>query len=71
MLAACGRNPWRPAHIHMIVRAKGYRTPTTHIFDASSEYLETDAVFAVKPSLIRTFVARRANDPERPARRRR
>lgn len=66
MLAACGRHPWRPAHIHMIVRAKGYRTLTTHIFDASSEYLETDAVFAVKPSLIRTFVARRANDPERP-----
>ena len=50
----------------MIVRAKGYRTSTTHVFDASSEYLETDAVFAVKPSLIRTFVARRANDPERP-----
>ena len=34
MLAATGRHPWRPAHIHMIVRAPGYRTVATHIFDS-------------------------------------
>ncbi len=56
MLTATGRHPWRPAHIHMIVRAPGYRTLTTHIFDAASEYLDSDAVFAVKPSLARQFV---------------
>ena len=56
MLSATGRHPWRPAHIHMIVRAPGYRTLTTHIFDAASEYLDSDAVFAVKPSLARGFV---------------
>lgn len=66
MLAASGRHPWRPAHIHMIVRAEGYRTLVTHIFDAASEYLETDAVFAVKPSLVRTFLARPGDDPETP-----
>jgi catechol 1,2-dioxygenase len=66
MLAASGRHPWRPAHIHMIVRAEGYHTLTTHIFDAASDYLDSDAVFAVKPSLIRRFVERRADDPERP-----
>lgn len=66
MLAACGRHSWRPAHIHMIVRAEGYRTLTTHIFDAASEYLDTDVVFAVKSSLIRNFVERPADDPERP-----
>lgn len=67
MLAATGRHPWRPAHIHMIVRAPGYRTVTTHLFDATSEYLESDTVFAVKPSLVRAFEKRSANDPERPA----
>jgi catechol 1,2-dioxygenase len=67
MLEATGRHPWRPAHIHMIVRAPGHRTLATHVFDASSEYLDADAVFAVKPSLLRTFVARAADDPERPA----
>ena len=66
MLAATGRHPWRPAHIHMIVSARGYETLTTHFFDDESPYLDSDAVFAVKPSLLRSFVRRRADDPERP-----
>src|SRR5262245_45500928 len=66
MLAATARHPWRPAHIHMIVRAAGYRTVATHIFDAGSDYLDSDAVFAVKPSLLREFVRRPDDDPERP-----
>src|SRR3954454_8964989 len=37
MLAATGRHAWRPAHIHMIIRAPGHRTVTTHIFDAQSD----------------------------------
>ena len=66
MLAATGRHPWRPAHIHMIVRAPGYKTVATHIFDAESPYLDSDAVFAVKPSLLRHFVPRSGDDPDRP-----
>ena len=66
MLGATGRHPWRPAHIHMIVRAPGYKTLTTHIFDEESQFLDSDAVFAVKPSLVRTFVTRSADDPDRP-----
>ncbi|MGZ4140733.1 MAG: intradiol ring-cleavage dioxygenase [Actinomycetota bacterium] len=67
MLDATGRHPWRPAHIHLIVRASGYQTVATHIFDGTSAYLDSDAVFAVKPSLIRDFVRRSPDDPERPA----
>jgi len=66
MLAATGRHPWRPAHIHLIVRASGYKTLTTHIFDEESQFLDSDAVFAVKPSLVRRFLPRSADDPERP-----
>lgn len=66
MLDATARHPWRPAHIHIIVRAPGHRTLTTHIFYADSEYLDSDAVFAVKPSLLRRFEPRAADDPERP-----
>ncbi len=66
MLVATARHPWRPAHIHMIVRAPGYRTVTTHVFDATSEYLDSDTVFAVKQGLLRTFVERSADDPARP-----
>jgi hypothetical protein len=51
----------------MIARADGHRTVTTHIFDETSEYLDSDAVFAVKSSLTRRFVERSPDDPERPA----
>ena len=66
-MTATGRHPNRPAHIHMIVRAPDRRSLTTHIFDRQSEYIDSDAVFAVKPSLLCGFVARAADDPERPA----
>jgi hydroxyquinol 1,2-dioxygenase len=66
MLARTGRHPWRPAHIHLIVRAPGYRTVATHVFDSASPHLDSDAVFAVKPSLVRDFVRRPADDPDRP-----
>jgi hydroxyquinol 1,2-dioxygenase len=66
MLASTGRHPWRPAHIHIIVRAPGYRTLTTHIFDSSSDYLDSDAVFAVKRSLLRTFMRHSDRDPQTP-----
>ncbi|MBO0822332.1 MAG: intradiol ring-cleavage dioxygenase [Actinobacteria bacterium] len=55
LLARTGRHPWRPAHIHVIISAPGYQSVATHIFDADSKYLTSDAVFAVKASLIRKF----------------
>jgi hydroxyquinol 1,2-dioxygenase len=67
MLRATGRHSWRPAHIHVAVSASGYRSVVTHIFDADSEFLDSDAVFAVKPSLIKEFERREESDPERPS----
>lgn len=67
MLAATRRHPWRPAHIHMIVSAPGHQRLQTHIFDSQSAYLDSDAVFAVKRSLVREFQPRSADDPETPA----
>jgi protocatechuate 3,4-dioxygenase beta subunit len=55
MLKATGRHPWRPAHIHLIVSADGCTPVTTHIFDSESQYLDSDVVFGVKPSLVRSF----------------
>ena len=66
MLAASARHNWRPAHIHLVVRAPGFQTLTTHVFDAESDHLDDDAVFAVKPSLIGHFARRTADDPHRP-----
>jgi protocatechuate 3,4-dioxygenase beta subunit len=52
MLRASGRHSWRPAHIHFAVKAAGYEPLVTHLFDAASPYLDTDAVFAVRSSLV-------------------
>jgi catechol 1,2-dioxygenase len=57
LLEATARHPWRAAHIHAIVDAPGYERVVTHIFDAGRQYLDTDVVFGVKPSLIREFTA--------------
>ena len=56
LLAATSRHPNRPAHIHFIVAAPGHRTVTTHVFEATSPYIDSDAVFGVKASLVREFV---------------
>lgn len=52
MLEATGRHPWRPAHLHFMVKAPGYETLITHVFRDNSEYLDSDAVFGVRQSLI-------------------
>jgi hydroxyquinol 1,2-dioxygenase len=55
MLKATGRHPWRPAHVHLMVSAEGCTPVTTHLFDSASRYLDSDVVFGVKQSLVRTF----------------
>lgn len=56
LVVRAGRDPYRPAHLHMIVDADGFQAVTTHVFVSDGEYIERDVVFAVKRSLIRDFV---------------
>ncbi|UDM52791.1 intradiol ring-cleavage dioxygenase [Cupriavidus sp. MP-37] len=51
MLNATGRHPWRPAHLHFMIDAPGHRKLVTHLFNQGDPYLDSDAVFGVKPSL--------------------
>jgi catechol 1,2-dioxygenase len=63
LLRASRRGQWRAAHIHAIVSAPGHDAVTTHVFDAENPYLDSDAVFGVKDSLIRPFRPAGAEDP--------
>jgi protocatechuate 3,4-dioxygenase beta subunit len=63
LLRGAGRHNWRAAHIHAIVSAPGRRSVTTHIFDADNPYLDSDAVFGVKDSLVRPFRPAGPGDP--------
>ncbi|CAN7413146.1 intradiol ring-cleavage dioxygenase [Mesorhizobium caraganae] len=63
LLDAMGRHPYRPAHLHYILKADGFETLTTHIFDPDDPYINSDAVFGVKESLLAEF--KRVDDPAR------
>ena len=56
MLRAMGRHPNRPGHIHLMVYRDGFVPLTTHLFPADSPYLDSDAVFGVRDSLIVPFI---------------
>jgi hydroxyquinol 1,2-dioxygenase len=50
-----GNHHMRPAHMHAIVSAPGYQQVITHVFVEGDPYLDGDAVFAVKDSLVGTY----------------
>lgn len=64
LLKANGRGWWRPGHVHLWVRADGYKELITHVFDAESPFLDSDAVFGVRRSLVRAFVPDAAGELE-------
>lgn len=58
LLDATGRHPWRPAHLHFVVSAPGHERLVTHVFRRGDRYLDSDAVFGVRPSLVADWVRR-------------
>ncbi len=56
LLRALGRHPYRPAHIHLLVSAEGFVPVTTHLFVKGDPYLDSDAVFGTKDSLVVDFI---------------
>nr|WP_245845052.1 dioxygenase [Noviherbaspirillum humi] len=55
LLRAQNRHPYRPAHVHFMVSAPGYRTLVTQVFADDAEHLNSDVVFAVVQSLVGRF----------------
>ncbi len=62
LLRAGNRHAWRPAHLHFIVRAPGMTSITTEVFFENTEYLDNDAVFGVRKSLIAKLMPARAGN---------
>jgi hydroxyquinol 1,2-dioxygenase len=55
LLRVSHRDAWRPAHFHVIVDAPGHRSLITEVFDAEDPWLDKDAVFGVRASLVCDF----------------
>ena len=56
LLAALGRHPWRPAHLHFTIAAPGCERLVTQVFRMGDPYLDSDAVFGVRSSLVADWV---------------
>jgi hydroxyquinol 1,2-dioxygenase len=64
MLQATGRHPMRPGHLHFMIEAPGCDKLVTHLFVKGDKYLDSDAVFGVKNSLIVNFRKTKAGEAE-------
>jgi hydroxyquinol 1,2-dioxygenase len=56
MLARLGRHTMRPAHLHFMLAAPGFAPLTTAIYVDGDPYIDQDAVFGVKASLVGAYV---------------
>ncbi|MGA2409836.1 MAG: dioxygenase [Candidatus Binataceae bacterium] len=56
LLAAEGRDSYRPAHIHFLIKAEGYETLTTALYIAGDGYIDSDAVFGAKEELSVDYI---------------
>ena len=52
LLAAQGRHPFRPAHLHALARKQGFKTLISQIYSADDPRLNDDVQFGVTAALI-------------------
>jgi protocatechuate 3,4-dioxygenase beta subunit len=52
LIHAAGRHCWRPAHVHMMITADGYKRHITQIFNEDDPYIDEDSVFGVRAPLV-------------------
>ena len=63
MIRAQKRHGYRPAHIHFVIGAPGYRELVTALYISGDDHIDSDTVFGVSDSLITSV---NKNDPSSP-----
>ena len=63
LLATARRHNMRPAHIHALVHADGYKTITSQVYTDDDPYLETDVQFGVTSSLLTHYTLHESGTP--------
>lgn len=66
LLAAQGRHPYRPAHLHALIFKQGYKTLISQVFDPSDPNIDSDVQFGVTQALTGDFVRHDTPDPDHP-----
>ena len=63
MIRAQKRHGYRPAHIHFVIGAPGYRELVTALYVAGDDHIDSDTVFGVSESLIVTLNKKDRSSP--------
>ncbi|MEQ9642261.1 MAG: dioxygenase [Alphaproteobacteria bacterium] len=62
LIHAAGRHCWRPAHVHMMITADGYKRHITQVFNEDDPYIDGDAVFGVRAPLAISWQRKPSNE---------
>jgi catechol 1,2-dioxygenase len=62
LIHAAGRHCWRPAHVHLMITADGYKRHITQIFNVDDAYIDQDAVFGVRAPLAVSWRKQPSNE---------
>ena len=65
LLRAGGRHAWRPSHFHVVISAPLHRRLVTEVFAEDDPYIDGDAVFGVRHSLV-AHLERRVDTKDAP-----
>lgn len=66
LLRAQNRHPFRPAHLHVLAHAPGYKTLVTQVFVDDDPNIDSDVVFGVTQLLIGDYVRHEEGTPPAP-----
>ncbi|MEE8626281.1 MULTISPECIES: dioxygenase [Methylobacterium] len=56
LLAAQGRHPMRPAHLHALIFKPGFKVLISQVYDANDPHIDSDVQFGVTKALVGDFV---------------
>jgi catechol 1,2-dioxygenase len=67
LLAAQGRHPMRPAHLHALIVKPGFKVLISQVYDANDPHIASDVQFGVTKALLGDFVRHDEPRPDAPA----
>lgn len=64
LLAAQGRHPMRPAHLHALIVKPGFKVLISQVYDANDPHIASDVQFGVTKALVGHFVRHDGPHPD-------
>lgn len=66
LLAAQGRHPYRPAHLHALIVKPGFKVLISQVYDPNDPHIDSDVQFGVTKALLGHFIRHDEPHPSAP-----